>query len=375
MTASSRPRLLASIVTALACSALLQACGGDGYGGSSGNNGNMTGQGYAAATLASDAAATYSSTYSDANLVNGWGVAMNPAGFAWVANEGTSTATLYDGNGIPQAPVVAIPAGLAGAARPTGLVYNGSASDFMVRQGIASGASQFVFAGLAGTIAGWSPTLDMSRAFTVVDNAAAGSVYTGLALATQGDARFLYAADFANGRVDVFDADFAEAGAAGGFTDPSLPAGYAPFGIQAIGDRIYVAYAKLDPSTQEEQAGAGLGVLDVFDSAGTLLQRLVPAGGVLDAPWGMAMAPANFGRFSNALLVGNFGDGKINAFDPTTGALLGTLADAAGAPLVIDGLWGIAFGNGINGLPTNTLFYAAGPADETHGVFGRIDAR
>jgi uncharacterized protein (TIGR03118 family) len=300
---------------------------------------------------------------------------MNPAGFAWVADQATSTSTLYDGNGIRQSPVVAIPAGTgAGPQGPTGVVYNGALDDFVVAQGGASGSSQFLFATLGGTIAGWSPAVAATTAITRVDNAAAGSVYTGLALATQGMANFLYAADFAHGRIDVFDATFAPASAPGGFTDPALPAGYAPFGIQAIGNRVYVAYAIPDPLTHERR-GAGLGVLDVYDSAGHLIRQLVPAGGVLDAPWGIALAPPDFGPFANALLVANFGDGRINAFDPDTGALRGTLADTAGNPLVIDGLWGIAFGNGLNGLATNALFYAAGPANETHGVFGRIDPR
>jgi uncharacterized protein (TIGR03118 family) len=367
---SPRSRLLATILGAATCLTLLHACGGGGGGG----GGGMAGQGYAATSLVSDAATIYSSTHTDPNLVNGWGVAMNPAGFAWVADEGTSKSSLYDGNGVQQAPLVSIPAGQAGPAMPTGIVYNGSATEFMIGTAPARAPALFIFAGLSGTIAGWSQTVDASNALTLVDNAAAGSIYTGLALAAQGGADFLYAADFFNGRVDVFDAGFAPAAAAGGFKDPSLPAGYAPFGIQAIGDRIYVAYAIPDPVTHEKR-GPGLGVLDVFDTGGTLIKRLVDAGGVLNAPWGIAMAPADFGTFSNALLVGNFGDGKINAFDPNTGALLGTLADGNGTPLAFDGLWGIAFGNGINAMPTNTLFYAAGPSNETHGVFGRIDVR
>ena len=367
---SPRSRLLATLAGTVACSVLLLACGGGGGNGS----GGMAGQGYAATSLVSDAATIYSSTHTDPDLVNGWGVAMNPAGFAWVADEGTSKSSLYDGNGIQQSPLVSIPAGQAGPAMPTGIVDNGSATEFMIGAAGARAPALFIFAGLSGTIAGWSQAVDANNALTMVDNAAAGSVYTGLALASQGGAGFLYAADFFNGRIDVFDASFAPAAAAGGFTDPSLPAGYAPFGIQAIGDRIYVAYAIPDPATHEKR-GPGLGVLDVFDTGGTLIKQLVAAGGALDAPWGIAMAPANFGTFSNALLVGNFGDGRINAFDPETGALLGSLADGNGTPLAFDGLWGIAFGNGINGMPTNTLFYAAGPGNETHGVFGRIDVR
>ncbi|HSN34343.1 MAG TPA: TIGR03118 family protein [Ideonella sp.] len=343
----------------------LSACGGGGYGGGSGVP-MSTGQGFAAVRLDADATAVYTSTHADPNLVNGWGVAMNPSGFAWVADQATSKSTFYDGFGVPQSPPVTIPPGSGtGPQGPTGIVFNGSAGDF--------GGAEFVFATLGGTIAAWSPGVSLTAAATKVDNAANGSVYTGLALAAQGTAHFLYAANFANGRVDVFDAGFVPVRMAGAFTDPGLPAGYAPFGIQAIGgDRIVVAYAIPDPVTHEKRA-AGLGVLDLYDSAGALVRRLVSDGGVLNAPWGIALAPADFGKFGGALLVGNFGDGRINAFDANTGALLGTLGDASGNPIVIDGLWGIAFGNGINDLATRSLFYAAGPADETHGTFGRID--
>ena len=159
------------------------------------------------------------------------------------------------------------------------------------------------------------------------------------------------------------------------FTDSALPAGYAPFGIQAIGNSIYVTYAKQDAQGRQQVPGAGLGAVDVFDTAGHLQTRLIAAGGPLNAPWGVAMAPANFGAFSGDLLVANLGDGKINAFNPTTGAFLGTLGRADGTPIAIDGLWGIAFGNGLNDQPTNTLFFAAGPGDYAHGVYGRIDTQ
>lgn len=329
------------------------------------------GSSYAVTRLASDAAGA---TYGDPNLVNGWGLAFNPQGFAWVADAGSSKSTLYDGNGILQSPVVSIPAGQAGPAMPTGVVYNAS-QDFVISQGGNSAPALFVFVGLAGTVSGWSPSVSAGSAVTVVDGAASQSMYTGVALAAQGSANYLYAADFRNGVVDVFDRNFTKQTMPGAFTDPTLPAGYAPFGIQAIGGNVLVSYAKQDPATFRSVAGAGLGVVDMFDSAGHLIKQLVPAGAALDAPWGMAMAPANFGPLSSALLVANFGDGKVNAFNPTTGAFLGTLSDALGAPLVIDGLWGIAFGNGLNNQPSNTLFFAAGPAAETQGLFGRIDSR
>jgi uncharacterized protein (TIGR03118 family) len=288
----------------------------------------------------------------DPNLVNGWGIAFNPQGFVWVADNETSKSTLYDGNGVPQSLVVSIPAGKAGEAKPTGIVFNGSK---------------------AGTLAAWSPTVNPTGAITVYDGAAEEKIYTGLALAQQGSANRLYAADFHNRRIDVFDSNFKLMTVPGGFVDPHLPAGYAPFGIQAIENRIYVGYAKQGANGEDEEAGAGLGLLDVFDTAGTLINRLVDPGGPLNAPWGIALAPAGFGPFSMALLVGNFGDGLIHAFEPHSGALRGTLRTAGGDPVQIDGLWGIAFGNGLNSQPTDTLFFAAGPGDEQHGVYGRID--
>lgn len=308
----------------------------------------------------------------DPNLVNGWGIAFNPQGFVWVADNETSKSTLYDGNGVPQSLVVSIPAGKAGAAMPTGIVFNGS-NDFVVSQGGTSGPSRFIWAGQAGTLAAWSPTVNPTSAITVYDGAAEEKIYTGLAMAQQGSANRLYAADFHNRHVDVFDANFKLVTVPGGFVDAHLPAGYAPFGIQAIADRIYVGYAKQDVNGEDEMAGPGLGLLDVFDTAGTLVSRLVDPGGPLNAPWGIALAPAGFGPFSMALLVGNFGDGLIHAFEPHSGAMRGTLTTAGGDPIQIDGLWGIAFGNGLNDQPTDTVFFAAGPGDEQHGVYGRID--
>ena len=353
--------------------ALLTACGGGGSGYST--PAPSATPFYAATSLVSDYSAStnpYNSPNVDANLVNAWGLVFNPVGFVWVANAGSSTSTLYDGNGVRQTLVVAIPAGTAGAANPTGIVYNGT-SDFVVSQGGVSGASPFVFVGEAGTLSGWSPGVNLTNAIKVFDGAAAGAVYKGLALTSNGPANFLYATDFHNARVDVFDATFTKVPVAGGFVDPTLPAGYAPFGIQAIGGALYVTFAKQDAAAHDNVDGAGLGLVDVFDATGHFVKRLVNVGGALNAPWGIALAPANFGPFGNALLVGNFGDGKINAFNASTGALMGTLSNAAGTPIAIDGLWGIAFGNGINSQPTNTLFFTGGPAGETHGVYGRID--
>ncbi|HEY2558826.1 MAG TPA: TIGR03118 family protein [Caldimonas sp.] len=358
-------------VMACVVSASVISCGG---GGSSSMVSGTSASGYVATSLVSNTNAStnpYASANVDPNLVNAWGIAFNPQGFAWVADNGTSMSTLYDGNGVPQSLVVAIPPGSAGSAAPTGIVFNGAAA-FNVTQGGVSGPSAFIFVGEAGTVSGWSPNVNLNSAILVVDGATQGKVYKGLAIASVAGAPRLYAADFHNGVVDVFDAAFAPVVVAGAFTDANLPAGYAPFGIQAIGNQIFVAFAMRDPNSDDELDGAGLGAIDVFDPSGNLVTRLVAPGGKLNAPWGLALAPADFGPFSNALLVGNFGDGTINAFDATTGASLGPLTQA-GMPIFIDGLWGLAFGNGLNAQPANTLFFTAGPAQERNGVFGRID--
>ena len=377
---------LSATLAIVGLAAGLFACGsGGGGGGSSVTTGTtptpvipLLVSTYAATSLVVDAAPTpgYANETTrqlDTNLVNAWGLAFNPAGFVWVADNGTSKSTLYDGNGVPQSLVVTLADGQAGPAKPTGIVFNGT-QDFKVSAAGLTGASPFIFAGEAGTISGWSPGVDLTHALTIVDNGASGAVYKGLANASFGGANYIYAADFHNNRVDVFDASFNKASLPGSFTDPSIPAGYAPFGIQAIGDKIYVTYAKQDGDAHDDVAGAGLGLVNVFDSGGNLIKQLV-TGGALNAPWGVALAPADFGTFSGALLVANFGDGKINVFDPVNGSLLGTLGSADGLPIVIDGLWGIAFGNGINGQPTNTLFFTAGPDDEAHGAYGRIDVK
>lgn len=357
--------------------AVAVACGG-GYGGSDYNGNNMTpvptvpvasASKFAATALVADVAGA--AAHVDANLVNAWGVAFNPNGFVWVVNNGSNTSTLYDGNGVPQTLVVGIPAAASGAAHPTGIVFN-SSQDFKVSQNGVTGASAFIFVSEAGTVSGWSPAVNRTSSITVVDGGANGPVYKGLAIGKVGASNYLYAADFRNGNIDVFDANFAKATLAGNFRDPNLPTGYAPFNIQAIGDRLYVAYARRAAGAVDETKGAGFGVVAVYDMAGNYVKELT-AGGVLNAPWGLAVAPSNLGTFSNAILVGNFGDGKINAFDATSGAWIGPLSKTDGTPIVIDGLWGMAFGNGLNAQPATTLFFAAGPGDEAHGQYGRID--
>src|SRR5262245_28565281 len=283
---------------------------------------------FSMSALISDGSVTAQAT--DQNLVNPWGIVFAAGAPAWVANNATQTSTIYDGTGTPQALVVDLPAGLNGAADATGIVNNASTSDFEVTNGTTTAAAKFLFAGENGTIMGWSPTVDGTHAQIGYGDGDGGASYTGLAIANDGTANHLYAADFANGKVDVFDAEFTKVTVAGGFTDDTLPDGYAPFGIQAVklGDdtRIVVTYAKRDDEG-DETVGEGLGVVNVFDTAGALVTHLVTEGGALNAPWGVALAPADFGGLSNKLLIGNFGDGVINGYDPESGAFAGSVKD------------------------------------------------
>lgn len=318
----------------------------------------------------------------DANLVNPWGLSIPsvPAP-AWVANNHSETSTLYDGNGKAQphaAPlVVSFPTGFD----PTGIVFNGTPADFTVTAGTLSAGAKFIFDGEGGAIAGWSPTVDASHAIAMYTDAG-GAIYKGLAIAKNGGASFLYATDFHNAKVDVFDAHFVKqtpSATSFTFADATVPAGYAPFGIQALptgasgATQIYVTYAKQDAGGGSDNVnGAGLGYVDVYDTNGQFVKQLVAAG-ALNAPWGMALAPADFGTLSGTVLIGNFGDGKINAYDAGTGAFVGTVSDSGGAAIATPGLWGIAFGNDANNQPHNTLFFAAGTNDEANGSYGRID--
>jgi uncharacterized protein (TIGR03118 family) len=313
--------------------------------------------------------------HTDPNLINPWGIAFNPSAFVWVADNDSGTSTLYDGGGQTQPLVVAIPSpgDAGGGGHPTGIVFNASAG-FVVHRDKASGPSRFLFATEDGLIAGWSPAADATHALVAVDRSAAGAVYKGLALSAGGSGQLLYATDFHNARVEVFDASFAPAMLpADAFVDRSLPAGFAPFGIQAIGGDVYVTYAKQDAQRHDDVAGPGLGYVDVYDANGRRLHR-VASRGALNAPWGIALAPAGFGTFGGSLLIGNFGDGRINAYDPVFRFPLGSLRGSDHRPLRIDGLWGLAFGNGFAGQPADTLFFAAGPGDEAHGLYGRLDA-
>jgi uncharacterized protein (TIGR03118 family) len=295
----------------------------------------------------------------DPDLVNPWGVSFSSASPFWVSDNGTGLATLYNGAGVKQGLIVTVPP--PGAA-PTGQVFNSSSSfngDF------------FIFATEGGTITGWRGALG-TTAETL--SPGTGGVYKGLAIATIPNGTYLYATDFHNNSITVFPGTGAPS-LSGTFTDPNLPAGYAPFNIQTIGGKLYVTYAVQDAAKHDDVSGPGHGIVDVFDLQGNFLQRLI-SNGPLNSPWGMTIAPTGFGSFGNDLLVGNFGDGTINAFDPSTGNFLGQLDGANGMPLVNLGLWDLTFGNGGNGGSKSDLFFTAGiPGDgmvEDHGLFGSI---
>jgi uncharacterized protein (TIGR03118 family) len=302
-------------------------------------------------------------------LVNAWGIAFNPTGVVWVANNGSSTSTLYNGSGI-EVLLGGDVVHLDGP--PTGIVFN-TTTAFGVGNGTSTGSAKFIFATEDGTIAGWAPNVNLNHALKAVDNSSSGAVYKGLAIAAGGSGPLIYATDFHNARVDVFDGNFKPVVAAGAFVDPHLPPGYAPFGIQTVNGDVYVTYAVQDAARHDNVNGAGLGIVDVFDANGRFLRRVVSQGR-LNAPWGIALAPAGFGRFANHLLIGNFGDGHIGAYEPATGHLAGQLRTIDHRPLKIDGLWGLAFGNGFAGQSADALYFTAGPADEAHGLYGRIDA-
>jgi len=291
----------------------------------------------------------------DPNLVDPWGMSFSGTSPIWVSDRASGVSTLYSGTGAPASLVVAVPPGAPNG--PTGQVFAGGTS-FMLN---GTGAS-FIFSTLGGTIDAWN-----GGATATVVNTTVGATFEGLALANN----TLYAANFqSGGGIDAFNSSYAPISTAGGFTDPNLPTGYAPFNIQNIGGLLYVEYAKVTAGVPVPIPGGG-GYVDVYNTSGVLQQRLV-SNGPLDAPWGVALAPAGFGSFGGDLLIGNFGNGEINAFNPTTGAFIGTLDDSHGNPIVNSGLWAIEFGNS-SAIP-NALYFDAGINMGTGGLFGIIQA-
>ena len=349
-------------------------CAGGGYGESQ----------RASATLTVDPAGAFTQTLlvagfagsaaltTDSSLVNPRGVAVGLDAPVRVVSGRRSNE--YDGNGKRQSPSRASG---SGGFDPTGIVAN-TGADFIITAGGKPDAAGFLVAGKGGMI-GALPRGAASADIVTVHSTNDGAVYMGVTVATDGTDSLLFVTDFHNNRIDVFDGTFRRlAPRAGRFSDPTLPDGYAPFGIQAIeapdgSTRIYVTYARqVPPDNRGPGAGAGQGLVNVFDTRGRFLKRLVSPGGMLNAPWGVAAAPADFGSLGNALLVANSGDGTINAYDPESGRLIGTVSDADGRAIATPGLWGIAFGNGSNDQPRNALFFAAS-TDDLDGIFGRID--
>jgi len=318
----------------------------------------------------------------DSDLVNAWGLAASPGTNAspgsplWVADNGSDKATLYAGASATSVSKVPLVVNVTGAA-PTGQVFNSDSSAFVVSDSHGnSGSSLFLFDTENGTIDGWAPNVNPngtnpSTVTEVGRNNGANAVYKGLAIAKSSVGTTLYATNFRSGRVEAYDGTFTPVELPGGlFVDPKLPAGYGPFGIAVIMGKLYVSFAKQDATLHDDVAGQGNGFVDVFGRNGKFIRRLITRG-ALNSPWGMALAPASFGQFAGDLLVGNFGDGHINVYNPTSGLRLGQLRGSNGQPIVIDGLWGLMFGNG-NAAGNNQLLFSAGPDGESHGLLGKI---
>jgi uncharacterized protein (TIGR03118 family) len=323
-------------------------------------------------------------TTMDPNLINPWGLSRSSTSPWWVANNGTGTSTLYNAAGAIVPLVVTVPPspGSSGTGVPTGTVYNGT-TDFQLTTG---NPARFLFATEDGTISGWNPAVNPTQA--VIKVSEPGAVFKGMAIASDHGSNFLYAANFVGGQIEVFDASFNRVHLRGGFDrehfgeghfgekafdDDRLPRGYGPFNVQNIGGDLYVAFAKTNPPSPDQVPGPGNGFVDVFSPSGRLLRRL-QHGPWLNAPWGLALAPGDFGAFSHHVLVGQFGSGEIAVYDVATGAFVGEMRNTADVVLTIPGLWDLSFGNGAAAGPLNTLFFTAGPDDEAHGVFGTLTA-
>jgi uncharacterized protein (TIGR03118 family) len=330
----------------------------------------QTGSTYVQTNIISDGGpGSVAAQVTDPSLINPWGVSVGPA--IWIDKAGSGSVAVDTAAGKLVIPSVTIPAASSASTHgsPSGTVYNSAGTEFNLPGG---GPAFFLFGTLDGTIAAWNTTSG-TQAVTVVNNSAKAS-YTDIALDTNSTATFLLAANFKQGTVDVFDSTFAAHALTGNFADPKLPTGYSPFGIHSIGGNVYVTYAQVNANTGES-VGAGLGYVNEFDNNGNFIAR-VASQSVLNAPWGMALAPAGFGSYGGDLLIGNFGDGVINAFDPKTFALVGSLNTSAGSPIANIGLWEIFFGQN-SGQTTmlgdpNTLYFSAGINGEKGGLFGSI---
>jgi uncharacterized protein (TIGR03118 family) len=345
------------------------------------NNGMRNTGSFVQTNLVSDGSVPAANT--DSNLVNAWGLAASPTGPFWVADNGTGVTTLYDGAGNPTraggnaAITIAAPPGQTSPAAPSGEVFNGGGG-FDISSGGQSGSSAFIFATEDGTISGWNPTVNAGSTVLAVDNSngGAGAVYKGLALSGSSNtggsnnSGRLYAANFRSGQVEVYNSNFNEVNS---FTDPTLPAGYAPFNVAVLNGNVFVTFALQNAAKHDDVAGAGNGFIDEFSLNGTL-ERRVDSNTGLDSPWGMTIAPQGFGNLGGDLLVGNFGDGTISIFNPRTDAYLGKLNGPDGKPITIDGLWSLMPGNGGTNSDPNSIYFTAGPNGEQDGLFGKLTA-
>ncbi|HEY3781375.1 MAG TPA: TIGR03118 family protein [Fimbriimonadaceae bacterium] len=344
----------------------LAGCGGGGVTSNSSTtlnpeSGVTTAGKFVQTNLVADAAGAGAVTV-DTNLKNPWSLAFTSNGPFWVANNGTGTATVYDDKGTNYGLVVNIPSSTGGPEGPvTGEVYNNT--KVFVVSGYVPG---FIFCSSDGTISAWNGNatswIGAAMTNTMVNRSKQNASYKGLAIGAYNGSYYLYATNFNSGQIDIFNSAYKYVTS---FTDKTVPAGYVPFGIKNIGNYLYVTFTK-----QSGVAGAGFGYVDKFNTAGTLLARMV-SNGVLNQPWGMEVAPAKFGNVGGDLLVGNFGDGKINAFGLTTRHWDGALLNSSGAPLVIPGLWALAAGNGVTGSASD-VYFTSGPGNQVHGLFGQI---
>jgi uncharacterized protein (TIGR03118 family) len=295
----------------------------------------------------------------DTGLVNAWGISYGPSGPFWVSANGAGVSNIYSVNPATQVPQkLGLTVGIPGNGSVTGQAFN-STSGF--------NGDLFLFASEDGTVSGWRGSLGTTA--EILAHASPDNIYKGLATGTVGSDGYAYATNFKSGHVDVFKGSPTAPILTGNFTDPGLPTGYAPFGIQNIDNTLYVTFAQQVPGSTDEAHGAGLGFVDAFDLSGNFLRR-VASQGALNAPWGLAIAPSSFGKDAGALLVGNFGDGTINAFDPSNGTPLGPLLRGGGSILSIEGLWGLTVGNDGAAGSSQKIYFSAGPNDEGHGLFG-----
>jgi uncharacterized protein (TIGR03118 family) len=364
--------VLAAVSAAIVFSAIVTPA-------SAGPGGKAT-RSYVQTNLVSDIPGLAAQT--DPNLRNPWGTSVGPGSPIWVSDNHAGVTTLYDGAGNAQPLVVAIPAppsaGNGAVGSPTGQAFNtfdSTSPDFVISKNGSSGSAFFLFATEDGTIAGWNPNVDKTHAVIAVDRSTAtesagdvGALCKGLALVNMPSGKLIYASNFRFGTVDVFDSHF---NLVNSFTDPTVPAGFAPFGIHNIGGNLYVTFAKQGPGKEDDAARPGNGFVDVFSPNGDLVQRLVSRG-KLDSPWAVTLAPSTFGAFGGDILVGNFGNGRINAYEPTSGMFRGELRSSRRGPIVIDGLWGLRFAPATPGAGPNTLFFTAGLNREADGFFGTL---